>query len=119
MREMGKVTKTEIFLLGLTLLFLFVILYIAYLVPADNYSVTTERQVVETGESIHYVNINVAAQEELEQLEGIGPTLAQRIVDYRDSHGEFTDVEQLLEIEGIGEKTLNNIRDLLILEEKG
>lgn len=59
------------------------------------------------------VNINQATQEELESLSGIGPSKASAIIQYRDEHGMFQTVEELMEIPGIGEKTLDNIRDAI------
>ena len=52
------------------------------------------------------VNINTASQSDLERLPRVGPKLAQRIMQYRAQLGEFTTVEQLQEVSGIGEKTL-------------
>ena len=62
------------------------------------------------------VNINTATCEELQTLNGIGPVLAQRIVDYRTVHGPFTSVEELLNVKGIGEKTLNKFREQITVE---
>ena len=50
------------------------------------------------------LNLNTATQAELELLPGIGPVLAQAILDYRDSFGGFSSKEQLMEVSGIGEK---------------
>ena len=55
------------------------------------------------------ININTAGLAELETLPGIGPTLAQRILDYRDAHGPFESPAQLANVSGIGEKRLNAI----------
>ncbi|UJL44898.1 helix-hairpin-helix domain-containing protein [Virgibacillus sp. NKC19-16] len=57
------------------------------------------------------VKINQATQAEMESLNGIGPSKAQAIIQYRDEHGLFQTEEDLLEISGIGEKTLDNFRD--------
>lgn len=56
------------------------------------------------------VNINTADQAELESLPGIGPTLAGRIIDHRTANGPFRSVEDLIEVSGIGKKTLENLR---------
>ncbi len=63
------------------------------------------------------ININYATLEELESLPGIGPVLAQRIIEYRETYGPFVDIEELLNVEGIGESLLEQIRDLITVEE--
>lgn len=63
------------------------------------------------------ININYATQEELETLPGIGPVLAQRIIEYREEYGPFVDIEELINVEGIGEALLDRIRDLITVEE--
>ena len=59
------------------------------------------------------ININTASATELEALPGVGEVIAQRIVDYRAANGPFTSVDQLLEVSGIGDATLAEIRDLV------
>lgn len=62
------------------------------------------------------LELNAASATELEQLPHIGAVLAERITAYRDQIGGFSNREQLLEVEGIGEATLYEIYDLLYLE---
>jgi len=57
------------------------------------------------------LDLNRATAQELEKLPGIGPVLAQRIVDWREKHGPFKSVDDLLAVPGIGPKTLENLRD--------
>jgi len=69
---------------------------------------TSESYKISEGEK---VKINFATQEEIETLNGIGPAKAQAIIQYRDENGFFQKAEELLEVSGIGEKVLENIRD--------
>ena len=58
-------------------------------------------------------SLGSATVEQLEQLEGIGPTLAERIVEYRSAHGGFRSLDQLAEVDGIGEQRLQALREAL------
>lgn len=62
------------------------------------------------------VPINTAPAEQLQMLPGIGPTKAQEIVTYRDQNGFFQTVEQLQEVKGIGEKTLENVKPYITVQ---
>lgn len=61
------------------------------------------------------IDLNAATREELETLPGIGPVLAERILNYREEHGPFEALSDLLLVEGIGKKTLENIEPYLIV----
>lgn len=57
------------------------------------------------------LNINLATEEQLDQLPGIGPTLAQAIVEYRQEHGPFEYPEHLIEVPGISETMVESLLD--------
>jgi competence protein ComEA len=59
------------------------------------------------------VNINTADAAALESLPGIGPALAQRIIDYRQANGFFAHIEDIQQVSGIGSATFEKIRDLI------
>jgi competence protein ComEA len=61
------------------------------------------------------INVNTADVTQLEELPGIGPTLATKIVDFRNAHGPFKTTDDLLLVSGIGPAKLNEIRDLIIV----
>ncbi len=61
------------------------------------------------------VDVNAASAADLAAVPGIGPALAARIVDYRQEHGEFRKMEDLLEVKGVGEKSLDNLRPFLMM----
>ena len=58
----------------------------------------------------HPININTAGASELQQIPGIGPSTAQKILDTRKSYGAFKSVDDLLAIKGIGPKKLDKMR---------
>lgn len=63
------------------------------------------------------ININTAEAEDLMRLPKIGPTLAQRIIDYRENYGPFETTKELDMVEGIGDKILEEIMQLVTVEE--
>lgn len=68
-----------------------------------------------TAAGVYVVNINAATQKQLEMLEGIGPVLAGRIISLREQMGGFAAIDELLQVEGIGVKTLDKIRRHLLI----
>jgi competence protein ComEA len=61
------------------------------------------------------VDLNTATLESLDGLPGIGPVLAQRILDWRSQHSRFSSVDELGEVSGIGEATLSDLRPLVVV----
>jgi competence protein ComEA len=61
------------------------------------------------------VNLNTATAEQLDTLPGVGPVTAQAILGWRETNGRFTSVDDLLDVKGIGEATLAELRDLVVV----
>lgn len=83
------------------------------LVPKEGATPPVEGSGAVPGSAGGLVNVNTATPAELETLPGIGEVIAQAIVDHRSENGPFTSVEQLLDVSGIGDATLENIRELV------
>lgn len=66
-----------------------------------------------TSTSSSLLNLNTATKAELEKLPGIGPSVAQKILDYRQKNGNFKKIEELMNIPGIGEKSFLKLRPLI------
>lgn len=106
------------------LAFIFCVCYIFVTGRTDDYARTVESIPVENHHryaAIHInregkLNINTATTAELSVLDGIGETLAQRIVQYREEHGQYETVYDLLNVNGIGSVTLNDIIDSICTE---
>lgn len=62
------------------------------------------------------ININTAGQDQLEELPGIGPAIARRIIEFREDNGPFENTDQLRKVRGIGEARLENIRPYIKIE---
>lgn len=67
-------------------------------IPAKNRDITDK------------ININTATEEELNSLPGIGQATAGRIIDYREKHGKFHYIDEIMNVKGIGEKTFDEIK---------
>jgi competence protein ComEA len=62
------------------------------------------------------INVNTATMEQLQQIKGVGPKTAEKIVEYRDTHGEFSNVDELCKINGIGDKSLEKMANHITVE---
>jgi competence protein ComEA len=59
------------------------------------------------------VNLNTATAADLEKLPGVGPAMAQRIVEYRQKNGEFKKIEDLMNVKGVGERSFLRLKPLI------
>ena len=71
---------------------------------------------VRSGRTAFVIDINKADSRDLTQLSGIGPVLAQRIIDYRSDNGTFKQIDEIKNISGIGNKKFERIKEFLVLE---
>lgn len=79
---------------------------------AEDFSAETRN----SRESMDYrLDINTATKSQLMELPGIGEVMAERIVAYRTEHGMFSSIDALLQVEGIGEKKLQQIEKLIMV----
>ena len=77
--------------------------------PDETFSVQAVENV--SGQDDGKVNLNTASKEELLTLNGIGDVRAQAILKYREEHGEFRSIEELMEVEGIKKGTFQKLKD--------
>jgi competence protein ComEA len=87
---------------------------IPYIEGASPVLATPEETVVVA--TTELININTASQAELESLPGIGPTTAQKIIEYRTANGPFLNTEDIINVAGIGPGTYERIKDLITVE---
>lgn len=120
MKKSGTVTKTEKILLSVTAVFLCGLLALSAhdRRVAEAVGVVTDQTVAQETVlgNLTPTNLNVASEEELAELPGIGPELARRVVAYREEHGFFRSVEEIMEVSGIGEKKFEDMKDRITVE---
>lgn len=73
--------------------------------------ITSDLDGPESEQSSEKLDLNTATLEELDALDGIGPVIAQKIVDYREEYGGFSRLEELKEVQGIGDALLEKLRN--------
>lgn len=74
---------------------------------------------LESDRIYHKLDLNTATEEELIRLPYIGPATARRIVEYRELHGSFTSVNEVLQLKGIYRENFEKFRKFLIIRDKG
>jgi len=62
------------------------------------------------------INLNTATLEQLMTLKRIGPKYAQRIIDYRETYGRFEQIEDIMKVRGVGQKTFDANKDIITVE---
>jgi competence protein ComEA len=62
------------------------------------------------------VDLNLATKQELAELPGIGDTVAERVIAYREENGDFQKIEEIMNVKGIGEKTFLKLKDNLTVK---
>lgn len=77
---------------------------------------TGDQPVLTGGGTSDRININVATSDQLQSLPGIGPVLAQRILDYREANGPFEKVEAIMDVSGIGEAKFAQVEELITVD---
>lgn len=84
-----------------------------YYIPAVGEEIPADIPALQSGEETERgkININTADQKQLESLTGIGPAKAARIIEYREKHGGFKTIEEIMNVSGMGEKTFDNLKD--------
>lgn len=114
--------KPQWIFIGITALFLCVVLGVfigrrtaGVYIPLDE-QITAGSENRNPPDDVGKIDLNTATLQQLLLIPGIGPTLAQRILDYRDTVGRFEDIQQITEVKGIGEKTFEAMKDYIKVE---
>ncbi len=116
-----------LFIAGLTAVFMFFMLgyHIGRTDRRESYSVIVQKEPpagydnvppTVSPKTVQLININTASEEELCLLDGIGPVIAKRIVEYRNERGLFAYSFELMNVNGIGTAVYDKIRNLITIE---
>jgi competence protein ComEA len=93
-------------------------LQIVFVVCAVSLLLSTTGLAGDTQGAAGIININEATVKELTSLPGLGKKKAEAIFAYRQEHGQFSDTQELVKVEGIGKKTYEKIRDRISVGDK-
>ena len=92
------------------------VLVAAAFVALSAFPAMGQQQAPAPGKSSNLININTADAQQLQALPGIGPAIAERIVQYRQAHGPFKTKEDIKNVQGIGDKKFEAMKDLITVE---
>ncbi len=95
---------------------LFPVVLIVFLLTFTFAAVTAPQPASAAAEGKSLININSASAEELQELPGIGPAIAAKIVEYRTANGPFQTVDDLKNVQGIGDKKFDAIKAMIAIE---
>lgn len=79
-------------------------------------NIIIEENTVSSNNSTQTININKATEKEFETLPGIGPSLASKIIEYRNQNGKFGSIEDIKNVNGIGDNKYEKIKDLITVK---
>ncbi len=79
-------------------------------------NIIIEENTVPSNNSTQTININKATEKEFETLPGIGPSLASKIIEYRNQNGKFESIEDIKNVNGIGDNKYEKIKDLITVK---
>ena len=79
-------------------------------------NIIIEENTISSNNSTQTININKATEKEFETLPGIGPSLASKIIEYRNQNGKFESIEDIKNVNGIGDNKYEKIKDLITVK---
>ena len=89
---------------------------LAYILQDDVLSNDSGEEIIEEDEKTTQSSLNKAIEQDLQKLPEIGPSLAYRIISYRNENGKFSTVEDIKNVNGIGDSKYENIRDFICVK---